>query len=201
MPGAAKISLVVGLGNPGARYAKTWHNLGYMVLDRWASDHDVEFKPGRGDYCRLDWGQGAGKVTFIKPTPYMNLSGIPTARVAHYLKLSPENVLIICDDVALPLGTLRLRKNGSSGGHKGLASIIGELGSEDIPRLRLGFWTEKWRGDLADHVLSAIPKALQSDLKTVLKLSVEALDCILTQGLDTAMNKYNRNFFAADSTE
>jgi peptidyl-tRNA hydrolase, PTH1 family len=201
MPEVSRISLVVGLGNPGARYARTWHNLGYMVLDRWAADHEVEFKPGRGDYDRLDWGQGAGKVTFLKPTPFMNLSGIPTAHFARYLKLSPENVLVICDDVALPLGTLRLRKNGSSGGHKGLASIIGELGSEEIPRMRLGFWTDKWRGDLADHVLSAIPKALQADLKTVVNLSAEALDCILTLGLDTAMNKYNRNFFATDSSE
>lgn len=199
MPDTPKISLVVGLGNPGARYQKTWHNLGFMVVDQWAREHHLEFKPGRGDYWQLAWGTGANKVTFLKPTAYMNLSGIPTGRVARYLKAAPENILVICDDVALPLGTIRIRKSGSAGGHKGLASIIGELGSEQVPRMRLGFLTDQRRGDLADHVLSAIPKALHEDLKTVLNLSVEALDCILVQSLDTAMNRYNRNFLAQDS--
>jgi PTH1 family peptidyl-tRNA hydrolase len=194
MPDPSKISLVVGLGNPGSRYEKTWHNLGYMVVDQWAAGKGLVFKPGRGDYYQLTWGKGDNKITFLKPTPFMNLSGIPVARVARYLKLSPENILAICDDVALPLGTIRIRKAGSSGGHKGLDSIIGELGSEEIPRMRLGFWTEQWRGELAEHVLSRIPKAWQGDLRIVLNHAVEALDSILSQGLDTSMNQYNRNF-------
>jgi PTH1 family peptidyl-tRNA hydrolase len=201
MSDESKISLVVGLGNPGARYEKTWHNLGYMVVDRWAAIHGLNFRPGRGEYYQLAWGKGVGKVTFLKPTPYMNLSGIPTGGVARYLKLSPENILVICDDVALPLGVLRIRKTGSAGGHKGLASIIGTLGSEEIPRMRLGIWTENWRGDLADYVLSAIPKKLRDDLLIVVNSAAEALDSILTEGIETAMNRYNRNFLGQDAPE
>jgi len=201
MSGDSSISLVVGLGNPGARYRDTWHNLGFMVLDWWSAQKNLAFKPGRGDYHRLTYNSPASKVIFLKPTPFMNLSGVPVARVAHYLKLSPENVLIVCDDVALPFGTLRIRKSGSDGGHNGLASVIAELGSEDIPRLRIGIWTEGWRGELSDYVLTAIPKSFHQDLRKMIAVAAEAIDCILTRGLGRAMNCYNRDFFQAETAK
>ncbi len=196
--------LVVGLGNPGSRYRDTWHNLGFLALEAWAAQKKLEFKPGRGDYYRLTCPARAGKITFLKATSYMNLSGVPVSRYARYLRVPPEQTLVVCDDVALPFGTLRLRQSGSAGGHKGLASVIGEMGSEQIPRLRIGCWTGSWPGDLADYVLSPIPANLYAELRKMLSLCAEALECIFSEGFGRAMNRYNRNFLAdeaAASTE
>lgn len=186
--------LIVGLGNPGARYAETWHNLGFMVLDSWASAKNLDFKPGRGDYDHLKFPTYSGDVLLLKPTSYMNLSGMPVASVARYRKIPPHRVLIVCDDVALPFGVIRIRKSGSDGGHRGLASVIGALGTEDFPRMRIGIWTEKWQGELADQVLSKIPSGLHADLEKILHCGVQALECILSDGIEKAMNLYNRNF-------
>ena len=190
----AGISLVVGLGNPGSRFENTWHNLGFMVLDWWAAQKKLTFQPGRGDYFRLTYNPAGNKITFLKPTPFMNLSGVPVAHLARYHRIAPENVLLVCDDVALPFGMLRIRRSGSDGGHKGLASVIAELGSENIPRLRIGIHTEDWRGELSDYVLTRIPAVLHDDLKKMIATGAEALDCILERGLTRAMNRFNRDF-------
>lgn len=194
MADESPILLVAGLGNPGSRFAGTWHNLGYMALDGWAKRKKVAFKPGRGDFYHLTYKSPRGHITFLKPTSFMNLSGIPVAEVARKHRLSAENVLVVCDDVALPLGTIRIRKSGTDGGHKGLASIIAELGSEDLPRLRLGIFTEGWEGDLSDYVLSCIPDERRKDVGTMLKKAADALDCILNENVTAAMNRYNRHF-------
>ncbi|TKJ40381.1 aminoacyl-tRNA hydrolase [candidate division LCP-89 bacterium B3_LCP] len=186
------ILLVAGLGNPGLRYSRTWHNMGYLTLDYWAESKGLTFKPGRGDYFQLSYQSPNGKVLFIKPTAYMNLSGVPVGRILRYQDYLPENSLIVCDDVALPLGTLRIRRSGSGGGQKGLSSIIAELGTEDVPRMRLGIFTEKWRGELSDYVLSRIPKALYDEVKKILAAGSEAIDIILEEGITSAMNKVNR---------
>ena len=193
MSQSAGISLVVGLGNPGSRFENTWHNLGFLVLDWWAAQKKVVFKPGRGDYYRLTYDSAGSKITFLKPTPFMNLSGVPVAHLARYHKIAPEKILVICDDVALPFGTLRIRKSGSDGGHKGLASVIAELGSENVPRLRIGIFTEGWKGELSDYVLTSIPGALHEDLRKVISSSAHALDTILESGLSRAMDRFNRH--------
>jgi peptidyl-tRNA hydrolase, PTH1 family len=190
-----QILLVVGLGNPGSRYAHTWHNLGFLVLDYWSEEKGLTFKPGRGDFEDLTVKSRKGLINFIKPTSYMNLSGIPTRQVLKRNHLLPENILVICDDIALPFGSLRVRSRGSDGGHNGLASIITELGSEDFARMRLGIQTPNRQPDLADYVLSRIPSNLNDKLKAYLKISSEALNCILHRGLTTAMNRFNRNLF------
>ncbi len=187
--------LIVGLGNPGTRYATTWHNLGFMILDFWAAAKNLSFKPGRGDYYHLKFPTSSGDVLLLKPTSYMNLSGVPVASVARYRKIPPQRILIICDDAALPFGVIRIRKSGSDGGHRGLASVIEALGTEDVPRMRIGIWTEKWQGELADHVLSTIPSILHSDLEKILHYSMQALECILSDGIEKAMSRFNRNFF------
>ena len=197
MSQSAGITLVVGLGNPGSRFENTWHNLGFMVLDWWAAQKKLTFKPGRGDYFRLTYDSAGSKITFLKPTPFMNLSGVPVAHLARYYRIAPENILVICDDVALPFGTLRIRQSGSDGGHKGLASIIAELGSENIPRLRIGIFTEGWRGELSDYVLASIPAALHEDLRKVVSTSARALDAILEVGLTRTMDRFNRSFLKA----
>ena len=195
------ILLVAGLGNPGSRYAWTWHNLGFLALDYWATDKGLTFKPGRGDYYHLDYHSPHGVITFLKPTSYMNLSGIPISEMMRYRKLSPENVLIICDDVALPLGTIRIRKMGSDGGHKGLSSVIAFLNSEYVPRLRLGIYTEGWPGELRDYVLSRIPDVQRENIEKLLAICREAVDCILTEGLEPAMNRFNSNFLKDDEQQ
>lgn len=201
MSGASSILMVVGLGNPGTRYQDTWHNLGYLTLDAWAADRKLAFKPGRGDHYRLTYPRPDEKVTFLKPTAYMNLSGIPVAQAARRAKLSPENILIVCDDVALPLGTLRIRKSGSDGGHHGLASVLAELGSEHVPRLRIGIWTEGWKGELADYVLTPIPSTLQDDVAQILKAAAAAINCVLHEGLTRAMNRFNRDVLTESRIE
>lgn len=187
------ILVVAGLGNPGLRYARTWHNLGYMALDFWAESKNLTFRPGRGDYTYLEHRTSAGVITFLKPTSFMNLSGVPVGQITRYRKYQPENVLIVCDDVALPLGVIRIRKTGSSGGHKGLDSIIADLNSESVPRLRLGIFTEGWRGELSDYVLARIPEQLEDPVRMILNNCVEAINCIIHEGVSRAMNRFNRN--------
>ncbi len=190
----APVLLLAGLGNPGPKYQRTWHNLGYMALDVWASRYGLTFKPGRGDYTYLEYRSYRGVITFLKPTPFMNLSGVPIAEIARYKKIPPESTLVVCDDVALPLGHLRIRKVGSSGGHKGLESVILHQQTEEIPRVRLGIFTQGWPGSLKNYVLSKIPDDLIPDLEKLLAVSADALDCIINEGVTTAMNKYNRNW-------
>lgn len=161
----------------------------------------LSFCPGRGDYYHLTYKSPHGDVTFLKPTSYMNLSGVPIRQIQKVRDLSPDSILIVCDDVALPLGALRIRRTGSDGGHKGLASVIAELGSEQVPRLRIGIYTGDWPGELSDYVLTEIPTAYRRDVDTVLTTCSQALDCILNQGLDLAMNRFNRNVLASDEED
>ena len=161
----------------------------------------LSFRPGRGDYYYLTYKSPHGDVTFLKPTSYMNLSGVPIRQIQEVRDLSPQNILIVCDDVALPLGALRIRRMGSDGGHKGLASVIAELGSEQVPRLRIGIYTGDWPGELSDYVLTEIPSAHHRDVDTVLSACSQALDCILDQGLGPAMSRFNRNVLASDEED
>ncbi|MCX6639021.1 MAG: aminoacyl-tRNA hydrolase [bacterium] len=196
--GEFQILLVAGLGNPGNKYACSWHNLGFLALDFWANEQGLSFKPGRGEFYHLSRRTRNGILTLIKPTSYMNLSGVPVRQVMKAQGLFPENILIICDDIALPFGTIRIRTQGSDGGHKGLASVITEIGTESFPRMRLGILTEQRGEDLADHVLSKIPEELNDGLLKILKDTSQALDCIFHRGLTAAMNEYNRNSFEAE---
>ncbi|MFH1862042.1 MAG: aminoacyl-tRNA hydrolase, partial [bacterium] len=159
----------------------------------WAARRKKTFSPGRGDYYQLTVSISNREVILLKPTSFMNLSGIPILKVVQQRRLSPENLLILCDDVALPFGTIRIRKAGSDGGQRGLASVISELETENVPRMRIGIYTENRFDELSDYVLSPIPDDLYKDLKRVVKTSTEALDCILHNGLSFTMNRYNRN--------
>jgi PTH1 family peptidyl-tRNA hydrolase len=173
--------------------------MGFMALDFWAESKGLTFKPGRGDFYRLTYKSPDGNVTFLKPTSYMNLSGVPIRQLMRYKNLVPENVLVVCDDVALPLGTLRIRKTGSGGGQKGLASIIAELETESFPRLRLGIYTEGWRGELRDYVLSRIPGELKEEVGKILAAGAAAIDYLLEKGITEAMNRFNHNILTDTS--
>ena len=191
--------LVVGLGNPGKKYEKTRHNAGAMVLNRIIERHRDEFggglKPNADFQALVAAGKLAGaKVLLLFPQSYMNLSGGSVAKAASFYKLKPANVLVIFDDKDIPLGTLRLRPAGSSGGHNGVKSIIERLGTEEFPRLRVGTGTAaslSRQADAADFVLKRPSKAEQETLDAAVARAAEAVEVALAEGLEAAMSRFN----------
>ena len=180
--------LVVGLGNPGPRYAATRHNVGFMVLDRLAQQEGLAFAAAsKWDCLWTRWNE----VILIKPMTYMNRSGDSVASVLRYFRIEPTELLVVLDDVALPLGRLRLRSSGSDGGHNGLGSIIAHLG-EEVPRLRLGVGAAAESADLVNHVLGPFSKAELAVISRSVERASEAVHKIVEAGLETAMNIFNR---------
>lgn len=180
------IKLIVGLGNPGNLYRKTRHNVGFMLLSLLAKGKGLRFDK---KYCRSRIAEGAG-IILAKPYTYVNLSGKAVKALLNRLSIPPGQMLVICDDVALPLGRIRIRRRGSDGGHNGLRSIIKEIGTEDFPRLRIGIGREGIR-DLVEHVLGEFKEEEKKVLEKVLQMATEAVGCILKEGIESAMNKYN----------
>jgi PTH1 family peptidyl-tRNA hydrolase len=192
--GVTLVKLIVGLGNPGREYAMTRHNIGFMAVDRLA--HKLGLVVEKKKFNAL-LGQGqirSKKVLLVKPQTYMNLSGEAVAGLLNWYKLGPADLIVVFDDMDLPPGKLRLRPEGGAGGHKGMESIIQALGTESFPRLRIGVGRSDLPGfDGADFVLSRLDG---DDVKTFEKsvdLAVEAICCFVGEGLETAMNEYNRN--------
>lgn len=179
--------LVVGLGNPGRRYRDTWHNLGAMAVEELARRRQAGFLPGRGDFFLAD----CDDVSLMLPTSYMNRSGVPVSGWVRRHRVAPDEVLVALDDHDLPLGRIRLRPGGSSGGHRGLESIILELGSDQVPRLRIGVRTGGECGDLEYHILSKIPPSLHRPVAQVVAVAADAIETALGEGLEAAMNRYN----------
>ncbi|MFS8902675.1 aminoacyl-tRNA hydrolase [Synechococcus sp. H60.4] len=191
-PNEVALQLIVGLGNPGPQYANTRHNCGFMVVDRLAERWGIPLaleKRFQGSY-----GEGlalGGKRRLLKPETYMNRSGQSVRAVMDWYKLDPASVLVVYDDMDLPLGRLRLRGSGSAGGHNGMKSIIQHLGSEAFPRLRLGVGKPKGHQDMVGHVLGRFEPTEQAVLERVLRAAVEAVECCLQEGLRAAMNRFN----------
>jgi len=185
--------LIVGLGNPGSRYENTRHNVGFWVVDSLAKKHGLRLDR-QGFYSWLVEGTLAGeKVLLLKPQTYMNESGRAVAAALNYYHLAPGDLTVVCDDLDLPLGRLRLRGRGSSGGHNGLKSIIAWLGSEEFPRLRIGLGRPPAEMDPADFVLSPFAPPEWEIIKEAVQEAVQALETMLTDGLEKAMNLYNRS--------
>ena len=185
--------LIVGLGNPGADYEWTRHNLGFMVVDLLARQAGREVKRAE---CRALVGRAEVEgraVELVKPQTYMNLSGESVACLLRKRAgLKPEaDVLVISDDIALPFGALRLRPRGSSGGQKGLKNIIAALGTDEFMRLRVGIRPEHPVGDTASYVLERYPKAQRDEVEKVLGRATDALRAVIRDGLDKAMAQYN----------
>lgn len=189
---AAVSWLIVGLGNPGGKYEGTRHNVGFMVVDQLADRG--RFSVTRVKHHALTasaeiGGQGA---LVMKPTTYMNLSGEAVGEAARFYKLDPARVLIISDDVDLPLGKLRIRTGGSAGGHNGLKSIIQHLGSDQFPRLKVGVGGKPHPDyDMADWVLSKIQGEDEKVMGETLKRAADAVECLLRDGPQKAMNRFN----------
>ncbi len=177
--------LIVGLGNPGREYAATRHNVGFMILDKLAADAGVAFKAEKN--WRADVASKGG-VHYCKPQSYMNLSGQPVAAVSQFYKIPAGEILVVLDDVALPLGKLRVRKGGSSGGHNGLQSILDLVGN--TPRLRVGIGASDGR-PMTDHVLGHFHKEEKAILEETLDRAVAAIGYAQQHGAEAAMNKFN----------
>ena len=192
MTESAQLKLIVGLGNPGAEYAATRHNIGFMVLTELLAGFPAgRFIESSQASSRVFSGRFRGReLTLQMPQTYMNLSGEAVRPLAGRLKLAPEEILVISDDLDLPFGRLRLREGGSDGGHNGLKSIIAELGSDRFKRLRIGIGRpEPHHG--ADYVLSTFEPGETEALKSVIDTAVAAIKAVLAGGMIRAMNEFN----------
>src|SRR3954471_1633332 len=177
--------LVVGLGNPGREYHETRHNVGFMIIDRLAAAAGVPLKKeGKAELARTP------EYLLCKPLSYMNVSGEVVGPLARYYKMEPAEILVVLDDMALPLGKLRLRPGGSAGGHNGLKSIIQHLGTNEIPRLRIGIGGAA-HGAAVDHVLGRFAPEEREELGVGLNLALDAIACVHRQGVPVAMNQFN----------
>jgi len=186
------VRIVVGLGNPGRRYQGTRHNIGFAVADEVARRGQAVFESGRGETLTARIGRGPAALLVVKPLTMMNLSGEAVAAVAGFYKVDPSAMLVAADDVNLPLGRLRLRAGGTAGGHNGLKSIIGCLGTEEFPRLRVGVGRGDPRRDLADHVLAVFDGDERDEVDRAIARAADAVETFLAEGIEAAMNRYNR---------
>ena len=183
--------LIVGLGNPGARYEKTRHNLGFMLIDRLAQEFQTQVKR---EECRSLIGRAEienSKVELVKPQTFMNLSGEAVSCLLKKETRSTEKLIVISDDLALPIGTIRLRAKGSAGGHNGLKSMIQCLRTEEFIRLRIGIQPEHPLRDTKDFVLENFPKTDYETLEKVLEQSAKAIRAVLSDGIEKAMAIWN----------
>lgn len=188
LPDAAGIRLIVGLGNPGPEYERTRHNIGFMVLDRLAADWRVTWE--RSAKWGAYWAK-AEQAVLVKPMAYMNRSGAPVLAVSQFYKIAPEEMLIVLDDLDLPLGRLRIRLEGGTAGHNGLDSIITTLGTDKIPRLRLGIGAAPEAGAV-DHVLGRFFEEEQELADKSVARAVEAVKWAIDKGVVSAMNTFNK---------
>lgn len=179
---------IVGLGNPGREYAGTRHNIGFDVLDEVARRWQVQLRPWKSvaDVAVVS----TRGVVLVEPQTYMNLSGDAVNRIAVFHKLEPTDVLVVVDEVHLPLGRLRVRRNGSAGGHNGLKSIIQHMGAE-FPRVRVGVGRGNPVSDLADHVLSKFGREERDAVAELVHRAADAVELFASEGLDVVMNRFN----------
>ncbi len=184
--------LVVGLGNPGAKYESTRHNMGFLVADKLAQNEKLKFNKLRFKAWTAAWEVGGEKVLLMKPQTYMNLSGEAVGQAARFYKIPADHVLVISDDIALPAGKLRIRAGGSAGGHNGLKNIIQHLGTDRFPRIKVGVGSpQQAEHDIADWVTG---KPMGEDQKVIIEAldkAVAAIPVLIGQGVDRAMNRFN----------
>lgn len=193
--------LLVGLGNPGPRYRGTFHNVGFDVADEIARRHGVAFGAAPADALVARIRRPGRDVLLVKPLTFMNLSGRAVGDLQRFYKVDPEALLVVTDDVNLPSGRLRLRARGSAGGHNGLKSIIGSLGTDAFPRLRVGVGRGDPRRDLADHVLARVPDDERQRLREAVELAADAAECFVEAGILEAMNRFNAGPKTMEGTE
>ena len=184
--------LVVFLGNPGLKYEGTRHNAGFMTADALARAKGVSINRSRFKALTATVDIGGESVMLMKPQTYMNLSGEAVIQAVRFYKIKPENVIVVSDEMSLPIGKLRIRTKGSAGGHNGLKNIIAHLGTDAFPRIRLGVGAPPHpEYDVADRVLSAFRGRDAEDMAEAAKRAAEAVECYVLHGPERAMNRFN----------
>ena len=185
------MKLIVGLGNPGKEYEGTRHNCGFMVVDELANKLNTEINQNKfkGLYTKVKYH--GEDVILLKPQTYMNLSGESVIAAMNFFKLDKEDIIVIYDDLDMPVGKLRLRKTGSAGGHNGIKNIIAHLGTQEFPRIKVGVGNKPPRMDLADYVLGRFPKEERGLMEDAFKEAAEAVEVMIKEGAGIAMNRFN----------
>lgn len=184
--------LIVGLGNPGAKYEMTRHNAGFLAVDLLAVKENLNIKKLKYHALVGDAVINGKKCLVMKPQTFMNNSGEAVGEAARFYKIPPERVIVISDDFSFDVGQIRIKRKGSAGGHNGLKSIIAHLGSENFPRIKVGVGKKPNANyDIIDWVLGRFPKELEKDLKSALENAVDALPYIVNEEIDKAMNLFN----------
>ena len=184
------MKLIVGLGNPGPRYRGTYHNVGFDVVDEVARRRGVGFEAAPADALMAKVRDDGGAI-LVKPLTFMNLSGEAVGALQRYYRIAVEDVLVVVDDVALPMGRLRVRAKGSAGGHNGLKSIIAGLGTDGFARLRVGVGRGDARRDLADHVLARVAGGEREALSEATQVAADAAELFMTAAVGELMNRFN----------
>jgi PTH1 family peptidyl-tRNA hydrolase len=184
------MKLIVGLGNPGRKYAATRHNVGFEVVDALAARHGLEWESAPAEAVLAKW-RGAGAL-IAKPLTFMNLSGHAVGDLLRYYKVDLTDLLVIVDEVQLELGRLRTRASGSAGGHNGLKSLIEQLGTDEFARLRFGVGRGDTRRDLADHVLATFDADERPVVSEAIARAADAAEAFAGEGIAPMMNKFNR---------
>ncbi len=190
LPVKLPVKVIVGLGNPGAQYKGTRHNVGFAVVDEVARRASVGFESAPAEALIAKWRRPDGAALLVKPLTFMNLSGQAVGEIARYFKIESADLLIVVDEAQLPLGRLRARARGSAGGHNGLKSVIAHLGDE-FPRLRIGVGRGEQQRDLADHVLSRFEKDEAAEVERMTARAADAAEMFIASGIEAVMNAFN----------
>ena len=184
--------MVAGLGNPGDEYKATKHNVGFMVIDKFAENNNANFKKSRFNALVADCKIGEKRVLLLKPLTYMNLSGEAISKALNFYKISPENLVVICDDINLDAGKIRIRKKGSDGGQNGLKNIILNLKTQEFKRISIGIGAKPHpEYDLKDWVLSNFSKEAKPQIERAINLGSDAIEAIIKKDADFAMSHFN----------
>jgi len=185
------VYIIVGLGNPDAKYEKTRHNAGFEVIDKLANTYGIDFNKKKFKAIIGEGMIGSEKVILVKPTTYMNLSGESVEGAIGFYKLTSENIIVIYDDISLDVGKIRIRERGSAGGHNGIKSIVSCIKTENFKRIRIGIGKKPEEWDLADYVLSQFNKDEEEIIITATTTACEAIETIVRDGIGNAMNRFN----------
>ncbi len=182
--------LIVGLGNPGGKYEATRHNMGFKAIDALADRWNVSVTHTKHQSLIGEANKGNCKVMLAKPQTYMNLSGDAVGKLVRYYKIPANHLLVIYDDLDLPAGTIRIRKKGGAGTHNGMRSVVGNLGFQDFPRIRIGIGNNRQQ-DIVDYVIGSVSKEERKLLEGAIEKASRAASLYITDGLEKAMNRYN----------
>ncbi|AEV67065.1 peptidyl-tRNA hydrolase [Acetivibrio clariflavus DSM 19732] len=185
------LSVVIGLGNPGPRYENTRHNVGFDTIDRLSKKHNIAVTKVKYKAVIGDGNIGGHRVLLVKPQTFMNLSGESVREIIEWYKVPVKNIIIIYDDIDLPVGKIRIRPKGSAGTHNGMRSVIYQIQSEDFPRIRIGIDKPPQGWELADFVLSKFSADERKSVEEAIENAADAVEVILNSGIDKAMNRYN----------